>query len=317
MNAREVIFGNLPRTVGNPYQHMVFTLQQFNSFIAFTSGFNDSCFTSICSYENKTPIFEGTFNETDNMDIESVRKVVQWNEDHSIPCIVLFSGNRGFHIHTKFKPQIVSRSAIEKFNNLVFKETKTEEAFDVHVKNDARRMSRIPNTKRINGKWCIPLTTKEIFSCSIEEIINKSVQPNNIDIKLGKLPQLTEFVNDTGTEELHSNPLPPIISPHAGTFFLKDIVRPCIYEKLYQPNPSDLIRSAATIDALSYGIQPVNLVNLYSQLNWIDFERAYTRYRIEFMHEKLLQGKIGRFGKKKLTCSKNHTCLSCILKNGA
>lgn len=312
MNAREALYPNFSRNIGNPWQKPISNMQELNHFISLNSGYTDDCYASICSYQSQQPIFEDLFLETDTPNIASIISVAQWYQSHNIPFITLFSGNRGYHIHALFEPEIVQPQTVKKFAEQIVKDTKNEGNFDAHVIGNIRQMARIPNTKRLNGLWCIPLSQETIFSNPpIETILSYAKSPQFIEYNLKKRPRITEFVQDSKAEEYHHT----LTSTPKETFFLKDILRPCIYDKLCVPNPKHQIRITATIELLNQGISTPQILDCYQQLNWIDFDKSYSRMQIEFIQDKLQKGEISPYGKKKLGCTKKGTCLQCILRS--
>ncbi len=310
MDAREAIFSNFSRNVGSPIQYTVHNREQFNRFIATTSGLNDQCYASTCSYHNKIAVFEDLFLEMDSLELFPIIEVGNWYTAHKIPWIPLFSGNRGIHIHALFSPEIVSKQTIEKFANLVIEETHTEGKFDSHVTGDLRRLARIPNTKRLNELWCIPLTREDILrNISPTEIMEKAKTPQNIQYKIPRRPYITEFVKNIIPQNIETHYNIPV----HGKTILKDALRPCIWYKINQPNPRDNTRITATVEALSKGISIEKLLDFYQSLNWIDFDREYTRYQITNINERVIAGTIRPLGKSKIDCTKKIPCIKCIL----
>lgn len=311
MDVREAIFNNFSRNVGSPVQYPVHNREQFNRFIAMTSGVNDECYASTCSYQGKTPVFEDLFLEMDSLELDPIIAVGEWCNAHGIYWIPLFSGNRGIHIHALFAPEIVSAYTVKKFADMIIKETHTEGKFDSHVTGDLRRLARIPNTKRINELWCIPLSQESILQrISPAEIMNLAKSPQLIQYNVIKRPRITEFVKDEPVQLTPSKYNIPVNEKS----ILRDVLRPCIHEKIYNPNPRDNTRITATVEALTHGISIENLLNIYEKLNWVDFDREYTRYQIENINERVLLGTIKPFGKKKLGCTKKGTCIQCVLR---
>lgn len=313
MNAREALYSDFSINVGNPYQKRIDNEYQLNHFIALNSGINDNCYASTCFYQGNTPIFNEVFLETDTLNLDPIIAVAQWYKDNGIPFIPIYSGNRGFHIRALFEPEIVQPQTIKKFAKQIIEETKNEGNFDAHVIGDLRRLARIPNTIRLNGLWCIPLSQEFIFSNPpISHILKMAKSPQSINFKPQKKRRITEFVQDAKTDEyqLHTT-----INPsRKDNFFLRDILRPCIHEKLCVPNPKHLIRISATIEMLNQGLKENQIVDTFESLNWVDFNRNYTRYQIQSIEEKWKQGIAHPIGKKKLGCTKKMSCLQCILR---
>lgn len=321
MDVREALYPTFPRKVGNPAQYDVYNREELNDFAVVNSGINDKCFASSCSYIDSVSIFEDLFLETDEIILEPIRRVGEWFDSHKIPWIVLFSASRGFHFHGLFQSEIVSDKTVKKFASLVFSETSDdkysiEEKFDPHVTGDIKRLCRIPNTQRLNGCWCIPLTHEEVFdkNFTIENIKRLSASPRFLDFSIGKRPRITEFVSE---EKIDIENIRSInVSPPKELFFLKDILRPCVYEKICTLNPKHVFRLTAVIEMFNHGLTSEQILNAIEHLHWIDYDRSYTQYQIQFIEEKRKNGELMiPFGKKKLGCEKKISCMMCILNS--
>lgn len=318
MNAREAIFQNYPRMVGNPWQHPVFNQSQLNYFASLNSGKNDDCFASVCSYQNGYPVFEDNFLENDvsdlNEGIKPVQRVITWYEQHGIPFVVLYSANRGFHVHGSFEPEIINPETLKKFNNMLLKETNTTEAFDSHITNDVRRLARIPNTKRLNELWCIPLSVETVFSGTPSfQILELAKSPQFISYKFQKRPRITEFVQNT--ESKNNLEIVCHQAPTKGSFFIKDVLRPCVHKKLCSPNPSESVRLTAVIEAFNHGITSEKLFEVFESLRWVDWNRSYTKYKLQYIEERRKRGELRvPLGKRKLNCQKSGSCFNCIIQ---
>lgn len=314
MDARQLLYYNYDRKVGNPKQYIIHNTAEMNNFIITNSGQNDECYASTCSYQGRQPIFDDVFLEEDNKNIKTISTIGQYYSDNDIPWIPLFSGNRGFQIHALFQPEIISPLTIKRFAATVLRETHNEATMDEHVTGDLTRLARIPNTQRINLNWCIPLSYEDALNQTpFSQILELSKSPQFLNYNITYRPKITEFVKECTFEENLQQSLPKTISTPPQRFLLKDFVRGCIYEKLCSPNPTDMIRNAATRDALLLGLTPQQLTQAYSELNWVDYNPSYTKERIDYIQESISQGYVRHFGKERLGCSKKNSCLKCLL----
>jgi hypothetical protein len=311
MNAREALYISFPRNVGNPAQHPVQNWEQLNRFITENSGLNDQCYASTCSYQNNRAVFEDLFLEMDSLELSPIIAVGKWFTENGIYWIPLFSGNRGIHIHALFSPEIVQSQTVRDFADFVIDQTHTKGMFDNQVTGDMRRLARIPNTKRLNELWCIPLSQEDVLNnISPSEIIKKAKSPQFIQYyPPTKKPKITDFVKDI--KPIHDDSK-PIISQKSN-ILLKSVLRPCIYEKIYQPNPRDNTRITATVEALRQGMSIKQLLDIYEEMKWIDFDRNYTLYQIEHINKRVQNGTIKPLGKKRLGCTLKRRCITCIL----
>lgn len=314
MDARQALYQNFDRKVGNPRQWIIHNIAEMNHFIATNSGQNDECYASVCSYQSKQPIFDDLFLEEDNTNLKSISVIGQYYSDNNIPWIALYSGNRGFHIHALFQPEIISHETVKNFSTTILKETHNEKTLDEHVTGDLTRLARIPNTQRINGRWCIPLSYEDVYNqVPFSQILELSKSPQFINYNIEKRPNITEFVKETDTKHELLPELKDRKSFSTKRFFLNDFIRPCLYEKLCSPNPTNITRNAATRDALLLGLTPLQLLEAYSELNWVDFDPSYSKERIDYIQDRISNGYVRYFGKERLGCTKNNSCLKCLL----
>lgn len=313
MNAREALYQNFDRKVGNPKQFLIHNKNELNRFILTNSGQNDECYASTCFYVNGKPVFDDLFLEEDNRNIKAISTIGQYYDDHDISWVPLYSGNRGFQIHTSFEAEIVSPSTVKKFASTVLKETHNEQTMDDHVTGDLSRLARIPNTQRINGNWCIPLSHEDVLNqIPFSRVFELAKSPQFVNYNITFKPKITEFVNDSKSESSHEV-LPKVHLKSPPAFLLKDFIRPCIYEKLCSPNPKHYTRLAATRDALLLGLTSMQLTEAYSTLNWIDFTYHDTKYYIDIIRQNIDDGENYHWGKEKLGCTKKNSCLKCLL----
>jgi len=313
MNVREILFPNFPRMCGNPKSFFIYSYEELNRFATINSSDNDKNFCSVCSYDNENnPVFEDIFFETDEINPEPVRKVVLWFESHNIPWICLHSGSRGFHLHGLFQPDVVNSKTVKKFASMILEETDTTEFFDPHVSGVLEKLCRIPNTQRLGNGWCVPILKEELFNLNTPEEFKKlCVAPRFIDFKIGERHSIFEFIKEDTTID---KPIEIIETSHPkDVFFLKQILRPCVYNAIITPNPRHVFRIDATIEALNHSITVEQLINTYEKINWIDYDRTQTRYQIEYIDNKRRKGELRVFGKKKLGCIKKGSCFKCIL----
>jgi len=314
MDARHILYQNFDRKVGDPRQYIIHNTAEMNHFIEINSGQNDECYASSCLYINGKPIFDDLFLEEDNKNIKAIATIGQYYSDNDIPWIPVYSASRSFHIHAPFQAENVSHETVKKFAATVLKETHNEATMDEHVTGDLQRLHRIPNTQRINGRWCIPLSHEDVLNqLPLSHFVELSKSPQFVDYNITYRPRITEFVKDCSpdnTSQILHKYLP---CQNPTKFLLKDFIRGCIYEKLCSPNPSNMIRNAATRDALLLGLTPLQLLEGYSELNWVDFDPSYSKERIDYIKDRISQGYVRHFGKERLGCTKNNNCLKCLL----
>lgn len=315
MDVRDILFPNFPRIVGNPKAFFIYNRDDLNHFATINSNINDKCFCSICSYDNEhVPIFSDLFFETDEINPEPVRKVVLWFESHNIPWICLHSGGRGFHLHGLFQSETVSSRTVKRFASLILEETDTRELFDPHVSGVLEKLCRIPNTQRLGNGWCVPLTRKELFEINDPlEFKKLCIAPRFIDFEISDKPSIFFFIKE---DNIQDTPLQSIeTAPHKDVFLLKHILRPCVYKSIISPNPKHDFRVAAVVSMFNHGLDSIQICDVFSKLNWIDFSWEKTRYQIGYIEDRRKNNNelMIPYGKKRLKCEKRISCFKCIL----
>jgi hypothetical protein len=312
-DVREILYPNFPRMVGNPKSFLIYNRDELNRFASINSSDNDKNFASCCSYYNDVPVFEDSFFETDEITPEPVRKVVLWFESHKIPWICLHSGSRGFHLHGLFQSDMVNSRTVKNFSNLILEETGTKGLFDSHVSGVLEKLCRIPNTQRLGNGWCVPITKEELFTIDDPVEYKKlCIAPRFLNYNIIKRPSIFEFIKE---EEYEDKPVKNIsIAPPKEIFYIKHILRPCIYKAITSPNPRHDFRVSAVVEMLNHGLSVDQIFNIFERLQWIDFDHSKTRYQIEFIAEKRKNGEfVIPYGKRRLGCDKKMTCLKCVL----
>lgn len=310
-DVRDLLFPNYPIKVGNPIQYYVYNRNDLNRFATISSGDNDQTYASSCSYYNDVAVFQSLFTETDEITPEPVRKVVLWYEERKIPWVCLLSGNRGLHLHGLFEPTITNSKTVKKLARMILDNTGTTEMFDPHVTGDLKRLCRIPNTQRLGSSWCVPITRDELFNINdASEFKKLCIAPRFIDFIIGKRPSLFEFV----TEEIEDKPIQSITpAPLKDIFFLKHILRPCVFGAIMTPNPKNDFRITAVVEMFNHGLKNSQIFSTFERLQWIDFDHSRTHYQLDKIEEKWKNNELRiPFGKTKLKCEKKISCLQCV-----
>jgi hypothetical protein len=314
MDIRSLLFPNFPRLFGNPKAFFIDNRQELDRNASINNSENDKNFASVCSYNSdKVPIFEDNFMETDESDPNPVRKVVLWYEARNIPWICLLSGNRGFHIHSLFKPEIISQKTLKNFANMILEETETKEMFDPHVSGVLEKLCRIPNTQRLNNGWCVPITRDELFSLNTPEEFKKlCASPRFIDFPEPNRLSILQFVKEDNSKDKPTQIIDT--APPKEVFRIKHILRPCVYKAILTPNPKNDFRICFVLESLNHGLTTNQIYDICLKLNWIDLDPSYTRYQIDYTEEQRRSGEFRiPFGKRRLGCEKKISCFQCVL----
>lgn len=102
---------------------------------------------------------------------------------HNIKHLVLFSGEKGFHLYIftqNYENLKNLKNTLLNVHNYFIKEFNVNNGIDVdnHIIGDINRLMRIPNTQHLNSKlYCIPITTEDLV-LGKNHIMNKAKKQN-------------------------------------------------------------------------------------------------------------------------------------------
>lgn len=242
--------------------------------------------------------------------LEEARKTVCDMGDHikefGMEPHFVFSGRKGFHIHTPLKPErypihdsLYSQDTTDKIYSMqVFLDSAGIADFDCF--GMFRGLMRIPNF-RYFGKvgrldtWTIPLTYDEIHSWSVNKIMRVSREgARRINMpESSKLLSLSQFVKEhtveiktsrvryTG-EENNNYPQYPIDSSAKTLLAGLLSYRPCISNAAFTENPSHLARRNLVIYLSKEAELPQKQIEgLFAGLGWSDYKPKITRDQIK------------------------------------
>lgn len=238
---------------------------------------------------------------------EDAQKLARRSRKDNVPVVGVFSGF-GIHIHQLFEPMIdpavaMSTTAYRYIDHL------TLQTPDPKILGQPERICRIPNCERIagsivdgdygpkitDGRGCglytIPLTVDDLATIDPQWLLEHSTEPRAIEVpdddERGEMRVWHDY--ETGHEEeseVPPRPLNPgeteISEDDDLRALLMDLCRmPCMVERLLDdPNPDHDVRVNATIMLLNVGLSPQTIVDLYSRIGWVDFDRKMTRKQV-------------------------------------
>ncbi|GAG36609.1 unnamed protein product, partial [marine sediment metagenome] len=206
------------------------------------------------------------------------------------PVVPIITGKKGFHAYIILRrknyhfPEV--KTLLHKAAHYLLKLTydKIPSTVDTSVIADTRRLCRLPDTLREDGKnYCsyLPSYFNELTSNEIFNYIKKSVRPH---VALtGKLRTLYEFPIILGDYIEEDDRLQANITTisNDSNSILKNILRPCLFRHLSQDEKRGRhkARLAATIDLLQF-YDEFTILQWYSQLGWSDFDTKKTLKQI-------------------------------------
>lgn len=292
------LFGDFPREVGVPSRTEVNSFDTLEKFIEKNNGVKD-CYVSI--YANSGVVDKLFFDiDSPNGFLKSrsaATRVYNYLVTNDFTAVAILSGKKGFHIYAPLiqEPNLntsTSKRLLRGASVYIIEKTLSEEErtfMDFSVIGDIRRLARIPNTRRPpkNITYCIVLPSNWTDLSDVE-LVQFSKNPNFISLdwepqhKLSELPLAKKSTYNYMTTESIKVHFVKHEKIHNGAvdIILTKFLRPCIKHFLTSANPLHYVRYIATLDLLLQKFTPDNIFEIYSQLNWIDFNPSITKYQI-------------------------------------
>lgn len=232
----------------------------------------------------------------------------------------LWSGSRGTHSYPTFKPQfhdnpskllkLFSYKLIDEMGLYEKKWTKDANGekdkikvaqFDTRVIGDTRRLCRYPNTRRVeesglpSKSYCVVLDPARFVDMDVNEVIQLSTCPqpySHICFKDTPTVKLTDFdCSDVNLQEFRAMETNVCVGESeiflglsnkkkALYTLMGNFVKPCTREQIFRVNPPQFARYSATCEMRDCGLTPDQTFNLFSQLDWFDWNPDRTMYHI-------------------------------------
>jgi len=293
------LFYPFKRTVGL-YRSPVSSYSQFKDYVDRNNGIRD-CFCSV--YPSNLvvdKIFIDIDNKTHPKDVVDVAaRLFESILYKGVRVVPTFSGRKGFHIiirTEKLSPQdcpnlkgVLKAASVVLIASAMGEDPKDlargglSSYVDPRTIGDLQRIMRIPNTLRPpdNKLWCVPLPTC-FPSMSIDDILEYASEPHIQSYPETRLANLVELAKPIISEFPDIAVAPyttPVVDVGEGLLsasVIRKLMRPCLWNRINDPNPSHDVRLAATADLLNLGYSPDQLVEFYSRLGWVDFSHELT-----------------------------------------
>ena len=322
------LFQRYPREVGNPNRYPIQTVHDLEHFIKSNSNHTDQIFISL--YPSNTIInnlfFDVDYGEEVFSDFVRLFEHAEKNNLNPIPIITGLKGTRPdprYHLYLRLKPHIYGLDAkillyksqmkiltdvFGDFDKVMVdkrEKLKTKErylAIDPTCIGDTKRLVRIPQTPRMSTPktFCtyLPLNFPTMTP---RELLEHCKTLHNYDYpKPDKTLLLTDKFFDFDLQEKTVKNLDPnpTFTGVPKCLKLKSVLRPCVYNSINHIHPSYTLRQIATIDLYSIGFTEEQIVQLFSELGWEDFNEDITRDKVNYYCKGF------REGHKPYSCSK-------------
>ena len=251
--------------------------------------------------------------------VNDVREIAELCHEESIPVVGVYTG-KGVHIHALFEERANPQDAFSSRQRW-FKEECDLDTFDEQVNGDMKRLCRVPNCRRYDDKlntsidmYTVPLSKEEMRQLTVDELIRFSESPRQIPIPGESRPpflQAPDYESDTsyGVEEVESQETGQMSEiTDKLEAWLQDVLQlPCMIERMQTRNPAHHVRLNSAVLMFNVGMNVSEVMTVFSQLGWHDFDRKVTRKHLK---------QIKRRGYVSMSCSKIQSKGLCIFPKG-
>jgi len=295
--ATRLLFDTYPREVGKKRQIVRYT-DELQSYIEHYNGF-DECFTSDYALNG---VIDKIVWDLDSTNIDYAKALCRYFVSQHYPYIPVASGRKGFHIYLLLKPQRyenekqllyavtmnICESVYGKYDTQLLIQNGI---IDPCLIGNIRSMIRLPNTLRPpqNLSYCTYLS-KDFFNMTNEDVSQWIKHPHFIDYDFTDcvFPTLNDFNVDI-SKYAKNNPTQQNGNSKCKTNigelsdvhrYLVHILRPCLYKHIIKSNPSHKVRVISAIDLLQ-NLEKLQVIELFSRLDWVDFNEGITNYQVE------------------------------------
>ena len=306
---REVLA--LTRTMDNgikiPTRSVVLSQKELNLFVKKYAGVQDLYVGSF--------IYEGNTGNTtvdklpfdfDDEHSKYAPKFAKWLKENKIGYVVVGTYFDRYHIYVPVYPQKATPLELQEAQLSLLEQAEIYEKIDngngsyyqpmtdTHIIGDIRRVMRMPNTPRLPKKEGGSITCystylpQNFYELEKSEVYSMLKQPNDMETPDFYPRPLFEIVKpltrdfrsmlriyvNTEDVELQYIPKDPLLK------FVQSILRPCVWKSLVSANPPHFIRVAATIDLRDLGFSQMQIFDVFSKLDWVDWNADVCSYQV-------------------------------------
>jgi len=309
------LFCRLPRSVGNPNRHDVFSVKDIEDFIKQNEGQTDSLFISL--YPSNSLIdkmfFDADYGDFIFEDFVQLFDYAIKNNLNPIPLITGLKGSRKeprFHLYTRLTPHIYGLEAkillyksqmkiltdvFGDFDKVMVDRREKYKlpgktgryiAFDPTATGDIKRIVRIPQTRRLSNPqtYCTYLPL-DFPSMTKRDLLEHCMSKHTYTYPpLEKRLLLTDNFFDFDLpqrEVINLDSRKECLRVPKATN-LKFLLRPCVFNAVNHIHPSYKLRSIATVDLYDIGFNEEQITQLFSELGWEDFNEETTRLKVNY-----------------------------------
>jgi hypothetical protein len=278
----------------------VYNYNEFEKYVEETDGIDD-CYASV--YPLSKNIDRIVFDFDGLSSLYDAKKVFNWTIQKGIPSVPIITGRKGFQIHLLFKPSFMSSSSLKIITRRIIKDIFGEQknSIDTHLVGNTSALCRIPNTLRPpENRTFATYLPKNFVNETEYDVFEHSKRKNVYDYAISHDYDITKeygslvYENDIDYSDkyLKSN-IPPaetIIKPKDTIAFLSRLLTNKEIEDITFINPENRTRVRITIKLLDLGLHPEEIIYLYSNLSWADFNKKVTSYYVYQIASKYYDG---------------------------
>lgn len=345
--AQELLFGEMPRFVGNPNQWCVFDEKTFDFFVEENEG-EANCYARISHLSRSaSPILDRVFLDLDGEVgeeltdtelvrrlrkseefrqsvlrevVEDARSVAKLAREESIPLVGVYSG-KGIHLHLLFEKRDSPVRQLKSNTEWILNEADVS-TFDRQVFGDVKRLCRVPNCRRYDETlekptdlYVVPLSAEEILSATPEKLVEWSREPRQIEKPAGSRPpffersevEMESMVDPSSVEREPVGVTNDEIDENLEAWVEDLLQLPCLYQRVKTSNPSHDVRLASAIMMMNAGLEVSDVEEVFSRMGWADFDRSVTRKNLK---------SIKRRGYASFSCESLQAKGLCVFERG-
>ncbi len=205
----------------------------------------------------------------------------------------VFSGKKGFHFYLKIKPIPLNdmlRVYFMGFVNFV----KDEIELGSWDYNTSIRLAtgngliRIPNTIHLGGRYCTYIPCNVDF----DTVLKYAEHTNPVLRHSGDEYDITVY----STYERKHNDVNVTVNTYeiddVDINTVREIVRPCIFNRAYTKHPDHFIRTQFTLELIYLGYDVDSILNILSKMGWDNFDYNISRYHVQKLFDKVKSKKL-------------------------
>ncbi|OGM01671.1 hypothetical protein A3K72_00615 [Candidatus Woesearchaeota archaeon RBG_13_36_6] len=288
------MFRKLPRYLSFPEQIYVDHEIAFRNLIRVCNGVKPCSTTMYVFPTRESLIVDKVLFELDNeispeRPYRDASKLKTFAEKHNIPCTIIFSGRKGFHVYHWIEPiSVVTEEEKLSVKNLLYsyqvslRDYLKIVSLDKQIIGQIRHPIRMPTTAYIdmkgnkNGRFCRYIPAAE-FDKGLRHIISMAKEPGHMppeETSALSIQKISELIPQYQYQKRYhkiSN-LPLDLQGGIKTPCVQGLGLPCMIEALEDSNPprETRIEIAAWLKFLGY--RDIAIVSFFKEVNWMNFD---------------------------------------------